>query len=249
MKDLEEIKYLTGDAPRTGTTEDINAALEENLESIFDKFDSKVDDRIKKAVNQAAETALERASAATNPQMTKQINDLKCEVGALRSQLTELIKALKDATCGHAGSRGGGGSTTTNRSSDGASSVSDADAALQIGKKVNMLAWKAGMKFNSHWNGQQRTNYNRLLKHHDLNEHKRQQKAFFHKKMEDARIWGLGPPTTSRVSTPAYCMMHISVQFSGGRSFVGFRIRYYVSKLFLPIGENTKEFVKNVPRV
>ena len=46
-----------------------------------------------------------------------------------------------------------------------------------------------------------------------------------------------------------YCMMHISVPFSAGRSFVGFRIQYYVSKLFLPIGENTKEFVRNVPGV
>ena len=46
-----------------------------------------------------------------------------------------------------------------------------------------------------------------------------------------------------------YCMMHISVQFLGGGSFVGFGIRYYVSKLFLPIGENTKEFVRNVPGV
>ena len=44
-------------------------------------------------------------------------------------------------------------------------------------------------------------------------------------------------------------MMHISVPFSAGRSFVGFGIRYYVSKLFLPIGENTKEFVRNVPGV
>ena len=50
------------------------------------------------------------------------------------------------------------------------------------------------------------------------------------------------------ILTMTYCMMHISVQFSAGRSFVGFRIRYYVSKLFLPIGENTKEFVRNVPR-
>ena len=46
-----------------------------------------------------------------------------------------------------------------------------------------------------------------------------------------------------------YCMMHITVQFLTGLSFVGFGIRYYVSKLFLPIGENTKEFVRNVPGV
>ena len=44
-------------------------------------------------------------------------------------------------------------------------------------------------------------------------------------------------------------MMHITVPFSAGRSFVGFGIRYCVSKLFLPIGENTKEFVRNVPGV
>ena len=43
-----------------------------------------------------------------------------------------------------------------------------------------------------------------------------------------------------------YCMMHITVPFSTGRSFVGFGIRYYVSILFLPIGENTKELVRNV---
>ena len=30
------------------------------------------------------------------------------------------------------------------------------------------------MKFNNDWNGQQRANYNRLLKHHDPAEHKRE---------------------------------------------------------------------------
>ena len=43
--------------------------------------------------------------------------------------------------------------------------------------------------------------------------------------------------------------MHNTGQFSAGRNFVGFGIRYYVPKLFLPIGENTKEFGKNVPEV
>ena len=41
------------------------------------------------------------------------------------------------------------------------------------------------MKFNSEWNGQQRTNYNRLLKARDSDKHKRQQKAFFQKKLEE----------------------------------------------------------------
>ena len=48
-----------------------------------------------------------------------------------------------------------------------------------------MHAWKAGMKFNSKWNNQQRTIYNHLLKACDPNEHKRQQKAFFQKKLEE----------------------------------------------------------------
>ena len=74
---------------------------------------------------------------------------------------------------------------TISRSSGGALNVSDADAALQIGKKENILAWKAGMKFNSGWNGQQRTNCNRLLKVRDLDEHKHQQKAFFQKTVEE----------------------------------------------------------------
>ena len=42
-------------------------------------------------------------------------------------------------------------------------------------------------------------------------------------------------------------MMHISVPFSAGRSFVGFAIRYYVSKLFLPIGETLKNSLEMFP--
>ena len=171
MKDLEEIKRLIGDAPRPGTLEDINATLEKNLEFIFKKFDSKVDVRVRELVNQVVEAAMGRASAFTSPDITKQINDLKSEVGVLRSQLTEAIKALKDAAGGRGGGRHGGGTT--------------ADAALQIGKKENMLAWKTSMKFNSNWNDQQRTNYNCLLKVCNPNEHKCQQKAFFHKKIEE----------------------------------------------------------------
>ena len=60
---------------------------------------------------------------------------------------------------------------------------------------------------------------------------------------------GWSPCYRGRHSGLTYCMMHISVQFSAGRSFVGLGIRYYVSKLFLPIRENTKEFVRNVPGV
>ena len=137
-----------------------------------------MDDRVKEFVNQVVEAAMERASAVTHLNTTKQINDLKSEMGALRSQLTEAIKALKDAAGGRDGGRKGGG-TTTSWSSGGAPNVSDANAALQIRKKENMLAWKGGMKFNSGWNGQQRTNYNRLLKVRNPDEHKREQKAFF----------------------------------------------------------------------
>ena len=41
------------------------------------------------------------------------------------------------------------------------------------------------MKFNSKWNAHQCTNCNHLLKVRDPNEHKRQQKAFFQKKLEE----------------------------------------------------------------
>ena len=84
----------------------------------------------------------------------------------------------------------------------GASSVSDADAAHQIEKKENTHAWKAGVKFNNEWNGQQRTNYNRLLKARYPNEHKRQQKAFFQKSWKsstnrmDRGAKGMGIKTT-----------------------------------------------------
>ena len=174
MRDLEEIERLVGNAPRPGSIEDISAVLEANLEWIFEKFDhGKVGDRIREAVNQAVEAAMERASATTNPNMTKQFTDLKAQVGALRSQLADAIKALHDAAGGRGGGKRGGGATNS-RSSAGASSVSDADTALQIRKKENMLTWKAGMKFNSNWNGQQRTNYSCLLKACDPDEHKRQ---------------------------------------------------------------------------
>ena len=71
MKDFEEIERLIGDAQRPGTLEDINAALDQNLESIFKKFDTKVNDRVKELVNQAVDAAMERASAVTSPNITK----------------------------------------------------------------------------------------------------------------------------------------------------------------------------------
>ena len=72
MGGLEEIKRLVGDAPRTGVIEDIFAALEANLASIFEKFDGKVDDRIKEAVNQTVEAAMsERAPPPTPIRQSK----------------------------------------------------------------------------------------------------------------------------------------------------------------------------------
>ena len=47
------------------------------------------------------------------------------------------------------------------------------------------MAWKTGLKINSSWNGQQKANYNRLLKEHNPEEHKRQKKAYLEKALAD----------------------------------------------------------------
>ena len=103
-----------------------------------------MDNRIRDAVNQAVEVAMERASAATNPnvQRVKKINELKSEVGALRSQLVDVLKALQDVAGGHGGG-GRGGGTTSARNGRGASSVSDADAAYcKLGRRRTCLLRK-----------------------------------------------------------------------------------------------------------
>ena len=50
MLQQEEIERLMGDSPRAGTADDINAALEENFEAMFERFDIKVDDRAREVM-------------------------------------------------------------------------------------------------------------------------------------------------------------------------------------------------------
>lgn len=58
MKDQEEIERLMGDAPRPGTVDDINAALEQNFDAIFTEFDTKVDNRVREVVSEAIDAAI-----------------------------------------------------------------------------------------------------------------------------------------------------------------------------------------------
>ena len=62
--------------------------------------------------------------------------------------------------------------------------VSDEDAARQIGKNENRLAWKDNLKMDQSWNYQQKTNYRRLLQHHKPEEYKKLQRAYFQKQLE-----------------------------------------------------------------
>ena len=116
MLQQEEIERLMGGSPRAGMAGDINTALEENFKEIFERFDDKVDDRVREVVLEAIEEAMAKKAATSpsfsagttaGPDVTKQINDLKSEVGVLRSQLANAIKTLKN------GGGGGGGNRNT----------------------------------------------------------------------------------------------------------------------------------------
>ena len=87
MEDMEEIERLIGDTPRAGTIEDINAALEENMGAIFEKFDTQVERRVEEVVSAALEKALDSTNSATDSNLANQISDMKAEVNALKSLL------------------------------------------------------------------------------------------------------------------------------------------------------------------
>ena len=173
------------ETPRTGTLEDINAALEENMGRIFEQFDTRVEQRMAEVVNAALEKALESANTATDPHLAKQVSDLKAEVAGLKASLAVAIRGLKDdggGGGGGAGKRAGGGqSSDEDKLPQG---ISEEDAARQFGRDRNKLAWKNNLKFNNGWNYQQKVNYRHLLKHHKPEEHKRQQKEYLKKKLE-----------------------------------------------------------------
>ena len=100
------------------------------------------------------------------------------------------IKTLKDNGGGGGGGGGGRGKNTTSNTTKaggggGPSDIKDTDAALQFERDADKLSWKANMKMNDSWNGHPKANYNHLLKHHNPEEHTRQQREYYTKKMEE----------------------------------------------------------------
>ena len=169
MEDMEELERLIGETPRAGTLEDINAALEENMGQIFEQFDARVEQRVAEVVNAVLEKALKSVNTAKDPNLVKQVSDLKAKVAGLKASLTVALKALKDdgdgGGSGGAGRRAGGGQSSDEEGlSQG---VSEEDAARQFGRDRNKLAWKNNLKFNKDWNYHQKVNYRHLLKHHN----------------------------------------------------------------------------------
>lgn len=121
--------------------------------------------------------------------MVRQVHNLKAEVGALRTYLADAIKAMKENSGGGRGGGGGGGggnNTDKNKTGGRPSNISTTDATLQLyGKDADKLSWKTGLKMNDSWNGRQKVNYNRLIRHHDPDKHKRQQIEFYKKRLEE----------------------------------------------------------------
>ena len=104
MEDMEELERLIGETPRAGTLEDINAALEENMGQIFEQFDARVEQHVAEVVNVALDKALKSANTATDPNLAKQVSNLKAEVAGLKASLDVALRAFKDG-----GGEGGGG--------------------------------------------------------------------------------------------------------------------------------------------
>ena len=79
MEDMEELERLIGETPRAGTLEDINAALKENMGRIFEQFDARMEQRVAEMINAALEKASKSVNTATNPNLAKQVSDLKAD--------------------------------------------------------------------------------------------------------------------------------------------------------------------------
>ena len=188
MEDMEELERLMGDTPQAGTIEDINAAMEQNMGEIFEKFDARVEERVEEVVRAALEQNKENVNSSN---LTKQVSDLKAEVASLKSSLAAAVKTMKD---GGGGGGGGGGSRNRNGGGSPASegdnttlpaNVSETDADLQYGKNKNKLGWRSDLKLNKDWNYQQKNNYRKLLQNHKPEEYKRQQTEYLKKQIEE----------------------------------------------------------------
>ena len=143
-ENTEELERLMGDTPRAGTIEDINAAMEQNMGEIFEKFDARLEERVEEVMRAALEQNKENVNSSN---LTKQVSDLKAEVVGLKSTLAAAVKTMKDGG-GGGGGRGGGRGVGGNRNRNGGGSpasegddtalpanVSKTDANLQYEKK------------------------------------------------------------------------------------------------------------------
>lgn len=170
----EEIEQLLGDTPRAAAYSDINAALEQNLEAVFEKFDACVSDHVTECVNEAIEAAMDQANTATSSGLATQVEELKAKVGPLRGQLTEAIKSLKN----NWGRRNDTSNNSNNNRGERSSAINTDDTKLQFGRDADKINWKDNLNIDESWNRTKKQNYNRLLKHHKPEEHKRQYKAY-----------------------------------------------------------------------
>ena len=96
---------------------------------------------------------MDKANTATDANLTKQVNDLKHEVGNLKAKL----KKMKDAGSGSGGGGGAGGGASNSSGTDTSPlprGCSKEDAERQMGPNRNKLAWKNDLKMNDDWNYQ-----------------------------------------------------------------------------------------------
>ena len=186
MEDMEELERLIGETPRAGTLEDINVALEQNMGEIFEQFDAQVEQHVRKAVSAALEKALGSANTATNPDLAKQISDLKAKVAGLKASLAAALKAMKDE--GDGGRRRGrqqGRRLVVQQRGRFATWRQQGGRHPPIRPRQKQIGLKSDLKFNKDWNYQQKSNCHHLLEHCKPEEYKRQQKEYLWKQLEN----------------------------------------------------------------
>ena len=149
VKGIQELDRLTGESTGTSGFGSAAAAIESNLEALFERFNTNVEERIQVAVEDGLRrhgSITDHANAvrnlvSANDDLNRQVKDLTTTVHQLRRQLTELA---------------------TSPSKDGG--PGDSREAGASDKRATTFVWVDGLAFDPKWTRAKKGWFSKTLK-------------------------------------------------------------------------------------